>query len=691
MSEYGMYKQKFARENEQVQERFELIRERLQMIQKEKTVPEQYLDYFRGQASYLLYLCELLDREQSGELDSRSMEQCQEDNRKLYEDIAPEHYGICYGNPDYACANFGREIGQLLAFLYRQIRTGIGYAFEGRKELLTMQLELFVAIYNLFEVSKKDEIDTKEIRQTIYWHFSDYSDIYQSEYMLELLEPDRDFYIGMIMESDLNDLTYLYRYGLPVSGNEIGIAVFLNQMGEDEIQAMADTFTEGFRMGFENSGRDLYSKKTVALYCPVGFERMMRAAVRNFEKLGLKSKLFRCAMGTDRGCYCTPVNRQFDFDHREDRALYFDKAFVERRLEVARTTFEDYKKLAADHAGPAVVEVFGEAPFAPESKETVISYSDKQQELNVYYASMSGQIMNEYIKGDETSFTIISYPLPEIGAQFEEIFAKTVELNTLDYKLYQGIQQKIIDVLDGAKEVRILGTGINRTDLTVSIHPLDDPEKQSAFENCVADVNIPVGEVFTSPVLKGTNGTLHVSEVFLNGLKYVDLEIVFKDGMIDSYTCGNFETEEENKKYIKDNVLMHHDTLPLGEFAIGTNTTAYRMGKVYQINDKLPILIAEKTGPHFAVGDTCYSHSEDVVVHNPNGKEIVAKDNEVSVLRDEDMSKAYFNCHTDITIPYEELGSITAIYPDGSTAEVIRDGRYVIPGTEALNKPLDEQ
>ena len=28
---------------------------------------------------------------------------------------------------------------------------------------------------------------------------------------------------------------------------------------------------------------------------------------------------------------------------------------------------------------------------------------------------------------------------------------------------------------------------------------LDNPDKQTIFENCVADVNIPVGEVFTSP------------------------------------------------------------------------------------------------------------------------------------------------------------------------------------------------
>ena len=51
--------------------------------------------------------------------------------------------------------------------------------------------------------------------------------------------------------------------------------------------------------------------------------------------------------------------------------------------------------------------------------------------------------------------------------------------------------------------------------LTVKLHHLENPAKQTNFENCVADVNIPVGEVFTSPVLKGTNGTLAVSRVVL--------------------------------------------------------------------------------------------------------------------------------------------------------------------------------
>ena len=103
----------------------------------------------------------------------------------------------------------------------------------------------------------------------------------------------------------------------------------------------------------------------------------------------------------------------------------------------------------------------------------------------------------------------------------------------------------------------------------------------------------------------------------------------------------------------------------------------------------MPILIAEKTGPHFAVGDTCYTYDEDNMTYNPDGKAIIARDNSVSIRRKEDISKAYFNCHTDITIPYDELGAITVIRHDGSTCDIIRDGRFVLEGVEELNKPLD--
>src|SRR5699024_6475162 len=106
------------------------------------------------------------------------------------------------------------------------------------------------------------------------------------------------------------------------------------------------------------------------------------------------------------------------------------------------------------------------------------------------------------------------------------------------------------------------------------------------------------------------------------------------------------------------------------------------------IEAKLPILIAEKMGPHFAVGDTCYSGEEDVVTYNPDGKKIIAKENECSALRGEGVEQAYFNCHTDITIAYDEIQEIAVVHEDGSRTQLIGDGRFVLPGTEELNKPL---
>lgn len=672
------YRELYQESNEQAAERFELVMERIAQIAEQTDVPDVYDDYFKKTAAFLLQLKEIITEKENASTETKTMEALEQENKAFYEELFTENYASSYGNPAYAVEKLGEEYGQILSFLYAECRKHIRDAYCAKKMNVTIAAELFVEVYNFFEDA--EGVDKQAVEQAIYWYFHDYSEIFIGESVREIVDAKEDFLYQIVMNSDLNDLRYLYQYGDYIGYNERKIAEFLNAMSEEEIQAMADTYTEGYRIGFISTGKDLSKKSTAQVRYPIGFERMVRAAVHNFEKMNLKVTM---------RAYGTSANKQYDYDHKEDKALYYDKAYVERRLEVMKTSFEELKKEANGHAGPAVIEVFGEVPFSPETKEQALRLNEKQQELSVYDMSMSGQLTNQYIIGEERSFTIIAYPVPEIGEQFNEIFAETVKINTLDYKLYQNMQQKIIDVLDQADRVHITGKNGNKTDLYVNIWKLADPEKESAFENCVADVNIPVGEVFTSPVLKGTTGKLFVSQVYLNDLKYLNLEMDFEDGVIKDYTCTNFEKEDECKKYIKQNVLMNHETLPMGEFAIGTNTTAYRMARDYNIADKLPILIAEKTGPHFAVGDTCYSHEEDMVTYNPDGKRIVARENDFSKLRAEDMGKAYFNCHTDITIPYDELDKITVIRKDGTTEDIISDGRFVLDGIEELNKPLD--
>lgn len=684
------YKQFYQEMNEQARERFELVEGRIAEIGAAPEVKEPFADYFQKTAGFLGLLSETYRKVESGEFMQADLQQQKQQNEALYAGVYPEAYETSYLNPEYAVKTLGENFGLLFSCVAVQLFQKIEKVFRGDLMQLTIAMELFVEIYNVYEQWEReaereeqagdDSQAAREIRQIIYWYFHDYSEIFLEEGLRRLLDVREDFETDIVMHADLTDLRYLYRYGAHIGENETKIAGFLNDLPEEKIQAMADTYTEGYRIGFEITGKDLSKKETVEIRYPIGFERMVRAAVRNFEKMNLKP--------TMRASSISP-NKQFDFDQKESRALYLDKAYAERCLEVRKTYLEEVKEMAAGFGGPAVIEVFGEAPFSPESKKEAPKYSEKQQQLEVYEVNMASQMLNHYIKGEERSFTIIAYPLPAIGERFEEIFAETVKINTLDYMLYRDIQQKIIDVLDTADKVHITGKGANRTDLYVNIWKLKDAAKETAFENCVADVNIPVGEVFTSPVLEGTNGKLFVSQVYLNELNYRNLEIDFKDGMIADYTCTNFADEAENKKYIKDNVLMHHETLPMGEFAIGTNTTAYRMARDFDIADKLPILIAEKTGPHFAVGDTCYSHEEDNIAYNPDGKAIVARENSVSALRKTDMEKAYLNCHTDITIPYDELDKITAIRADGSTEDIISDGRFVLAGTEMLNEPLD--
>ena len=184
-----------------------------------------------------------------------------------------------------------------------------------------------------------------------------------------------------------------------------------------------------------------------------------------------------------------------DYDHRFDNALYLDAQFVERKLGALRFAYEQHKEAAAVFGGPAVMEVFGENPFEPEDKKEALHLDEKQQKLSVKYDSESSAVVNKYIKGEERSFTIIAYPLPEISEnadEYEKIFHEIVRINTLDYNQYKEIQQTIIDTLDGAEYVHVKGCGNNQTDMRVSLQKITNPQKETVFENCLADVNIPL-------------------------------------------------------------------------------------------------------------------------------------------------------------------------------------------------------
>ncbi len=666
-----------------MKERYELAYNRIHETGSEKNIPEVYRAYCQETAVLLSSLDQVLVLAEGDGLQAASLEQLKTWNTQFYDPLRDDNYEKFYGNPQYCTEKFGEEQGKLMAYFYSRFRDGILDAYNGDRESLLLLMELFLQVYTVLTT---EEDQPRWLKETLYYYVHDYDEYYTDKGIRRLLDPSIDRLVRIVTDSDLSDEKYLYYYGENITENEIATARYISSLPREKIEKIATTYTEGYRQGFVAAGIDLSKKKTVNIRYNIGFEAVVREAIQQFEKMGLSPIISMSGNTRPMGVSTTPASKQYIYDHRFDDALTLNHAIVKEKLSHVEEAFETYKELAYTFAGPAVIEIFGEKLFAPETKSESPSYTPEQQKLSVDYRRDYMLIQNRYIREEERSFTIIAFPIPEIGSDFEEIFDETIKINTLDMELYRKVHQAIIDALDQGESVHVTGRGENETDITVMLHELKNPEKETNFENCLADVNIPVGEVFTSPVLKGTNGVLHVTKVYLNQLRYENLRMTFADGMIKDYNCSNYKEDAENRKYIKENVLHNRETLPLGEFAIGTNTTAYRMGRRFGIEAKLPILIAEKTGPHFAVGDTCYSMSEDIVLHNPDGKEIIAKENECSALRKTEIEKAYFNCHTDITIPYDELGDIVVNTRDGKEITIIREGRFVLEGTEILNE-----
>lgn len=667
--------------------------------------------YFRYAAHLLVRFLDEYDFRRSGRWKDASAEELFRRNRLLYEDILPENYENSYADPGYACRQLGRKYGQILSALIYELRSMIRFLYMGEEEEMLIRMELFLEVYGLFSIgsgTKEGLPSPGTLKKVIGGYLFDYA---EQEMLLdrkELLtgrkalgEPSHPSNMGVVLqEADLSDLRYLYRYGNYISDNEIKAAELLNTLPEETVRKIADTYTEGYIRGFAITGKDLSSKHYVGIVCPLGFERIAKAAEENFRKAGKEcvfpERIETIFLPGANACRGTSANPQYEYDHREDLSLFLNDALSERRIEALRAAYKQLRDHTVLYAGPAVIETFGEKPFSPKEQECRAGYTALQKKLVSRYLTGAGRMYNEAVIAENRSFTIISFPVYDIAEDMEryrDIFHAIIRINTLEQAEYEKIQQRLIDVLDTGDRLHITGRGKNRTDLTVELFKLRDPDKETIFENCLADVNIPLGEVFTTPELAGTQGILHVSRVYLNGLEFRDLVLRFEGGCVADYSCGNFEgegAEEAGRRYIEENILFHHPTLPMGECAIGTNTTAYAEGIRYGISDRYSILIAEKTGPHFAVGDTCYMGEEENVSFNPDGKRIVARENDFSRKRHTDPEEAYFSCHTDITIPYDELDRITVIRRDGSEEDVIRNGRFVTEGTQKLNIPLDE-
>jgi len=610
---------------------------------------------------------------------TKSIDQLNQINNSFYKELFTDNYENSFANPGYSYKYFGNNTGQLFSYFYNLFRNHIDYANKHKIFEMEEKNRVFIELYNYI---KEGEPDYEQLKEIVIKPVKEVDA--EKQYNINLDErfnTDFKFYNDIIENPDLSDLRYLYRYGKYISEYELKTAEFINNYPEEQISLISRIIVNAYFDGFKRDNKKTGMRNNIELIFKIGQERIYRRVIKELKKRGMN-----CLVT---GCMSTSINLQYNFDHKFDLSLFLDKEYVEKRVDSYNRALMNKDNLMSGYSGVIAVFSFGEPPFSPENKYENLKFSLEQKKIYQIYNNRMNKAYYEHVPREKTSYCVIAFPSPEIGKNYTEIFEDTFKINTLDPDKYMKIQQRIINVLDKADYVHVKGKDGNLTDIKVKLQELKDPHKESLFENCGANLNIPVGEVFTTPQLTGTNGILHIGETYLRGLRYDNLKITFKNGYITDYSCTNYAEIEENKKYIKENLLFPHDTLPIGEFAIGTNTYAYAVAKKYNIINKLPILIIEKMGPHFAVGDTCFQRREDHKVFNLlDNKEITARDNEKSLLRKTNPDKAYTNVHTDISLPYEEIGFISAVNNSDST-DIIRNGRFVLKGTEELNIPLD--
>ena len=249
----------FESGKEVLSERYQLAVERLNSMADEHLSDEKYDKYFHFVRDFLLMVDEAYSFVQDGSFDKASMDELAAQNKKLYQDILPENYANSYGNPTFACQVFGDDFGHLLSALYYEVRGLIVYAFKGDMFNLTTMLELFLEVYGQFvSADQAGKIPAyEEVRKTLYWYGSDYAEEMRQIGFAEMVVSDTNFVRDIVTSADLTDLRYLYRFGEYVTDNEIKTAQHLNSLTQEEIDKLATTFTEGYRIGFAMTGKDI--------------------------------------------------------------------------------------------------------------------------------------------------------------------------------------------------------------------------------------------------------------------------------------------------------------------------------------------------------------------------------------------------------------------------------------------------
>ena len=277
----------YSWDNRLIVERINLAMERISQIKSEKDI--RFGDFFLKLSSFLEQVNDLRIKRDTGEFEKQSFEELNISQNELFYDLKEENYNESVYNPDVLEKLCDKEFVSPLLSLSFEVRAALITVFERDLEGFVNILELFLQVYGIC----LEGGDAKEISEAVYWYASDYLDITARKKIIESFTTSNRFFYNIIMNDDLCDLRYLFKFGEYIGENEIKTAKYLNSLDIETVRLCAKTFVDGYRDGFIAMQKDISKRSVVSLIYRIGFERIVKEAVILFEDMGFEVVLDR--------------------------------------------------------------------------------------------------------------------------------------------------------------------------------------------------------------------------------------------------------------------------------------------------------------------------------------------------------------------------------------------------------------
>lgn len=230
--------------------------------------------------------------------------------------------------------------------------------------------------------------------------------------------------------------------------------------------------------------------------------------------------------------------------------------------------------------------------------DNINELSDVPSDKMSLHQQTVGTDVHRKIRVPKTKWVVLRYPSSSM-AQLAKMSTDSFEdfyfnVCNLDYQKMDRAMVALVEKMNKTDNVRITGDG---TDISFSI-------KDIPAIKCAGRLNIPDGEVYTSPVKDSVNGVITYNTASpYQGTTFENIQLTFENGKIVKATSN--DTKKINEIFDTDEGARY-----IGEFAIGVNP--------YILHPMQDILFDEKIDGsfHFTPGqayDNAYNGNDSAI------------------------------------------------------------------------------